>query len=312
MALAFSTALLVELRPVADARSKGAYLAQLWQAPNDIAERDLFFGPGGRARVPAPDGTFAFVARKTSGTNPGYDVQDGRGGEWSVKLDEEAQTEVVVSRILWAIGFHQPATYYVARWTMTGRDAGPQPPGRFRFEPPESKVVGAWSWYDNPFVGTRPYGGLIVAQLVFNNWDLKTPNNKIYEPLHAGAPGRSYVVRDLGASLGSARQFRLLTWLHVRNKQGTKNDLEAFERQGFITGVDGERVDFDYSGLDGRLLRGVVLADVRWLCGWLARLSDKQWDDAFRAAEYDPETRDRYIRKIKEKIAEGLTVSSAP
>ena len=38
-------------------------------------------------------------------------------------------------------------------------------------------------------------------------------------------------------------------------------------------------------------------------------LTDTQWDDAFRAADYSPDVRARYIKKIKAKIAEGLAVS---
>jgi hypothetical protein len=38
----------------------------------------------------------------------------------------------------------------------------------------------------------------------------------------------------------------------------------------------------------------------------LARLTDRQWDDAFRAAGYSPDIRARYIRKIKSNIREGL------
>jgi len=41
----------------------------------------------------------------------------------------------------------------------------------------------------------------------------------------------------------------------------------------------------------------------------LSRVTDSQWEDAFRAADYSPEERARYIRKIKAKIAEGLAVS---
>jgi hypothetical protein len=40
----------------------------------------------------------------------------------------------------------------------------------------------------------------------------------------------------------------------------------------------------------------------------MARLSDEQWDDAFRAAGYDDAQRTRYIAKIKTKVAQGLAV----
>src|SRR5215213_7392255 len=85
-----------------------AVIAELWQAPTDMTNRDLFHGPGGPELVPLP-GTYAFVSKKTTGKNHGYDVRDSLGRLWAVKLGEEAQTEVVVSRVLWAIGFPQPA-----------------------------------------------------------------------------------------------------------------------------------------------------------------------------------------------------------
>jgi hypothetical protein len=117
-----------------------AVIAQLWQAPDDLERRDLVDGPGGAELTPAAV-PYAFVAEKTSGKNPGYDVRDPQGRLWSVKLGEEAQSEVVVSRVLWAVGFHQPPTYYVAHWKMSGFGAADKPAGRFRAE-----VAGEESW----------------------------------------------------------------------------------------------------------------------------------------------------------------------
>ena len=91
----------------------------LWQEPTDLSSRDLFAGPGGSSARPTPEATYEFVAHKTSGTNPGYDVRTDDGRLWSVKLGEEAQPEVVTSRLLWAMGFHQPPTYYLDRLTLS-------------------------------------------------------------------------------------------------------------------------------------------------------------------------------------------------
>jgi hypothetical protein len=126
------------------------------------------------------DASFAFVARDTSGWSPGFDVRSEDGTDWRVKLGPEAQSEVVSSRVLWAIGFHRPPTYFLERWALTGIESGPQPPGRFRPSLANRKVTGDWSWYENPFVGSRAFGGLIVANLILNSWDWKTSNNKIH------------------------------------------------------------------------------------------------------------------------------------
>ena len=87
--------------------------------------RDLFHGPGGKDLLPRST-AFTFIAEDTTGFSPGFDVRDESGMEWSVKTGPEAQTEVVTSRILWAIGFHQPPTYYVEDWSLTGGLAGAQ------------------------------------------------------------------------------------------------------------------------------------------------------------------------------------------
>jgi hypothetical protein len=223
----------------------------LWRAPSDLESRDLFHGVGGAALAPRLV-TYNFMAKKKTGTNPGYDVRDPQGRLWSVKLGDEAQSEVATSRILWAIGFHQPPIYYIKKWRLSGADEADQPPGRFRLELPSHAVVGEWSRYENPFIGSRQFAALITVNLLLNNWDLKTPNNRIYVVTDQdGVRDQWYVVRDLGASLGKAHQPRFLTWFpFMRQKQGSKNTVEDFESQGFVKAVQGESVDFDYRGLD--------------------------------------------------------------
>ena len=286
-------------------------LSELWQEPDDIGSRDLFYGAGGRAIVPKGP-SFAFVAADTTGFSPGFDVKDSGGLEWSVKTGPEAQAEVTTSRILWAIGFHQPATYYVESWTLTGAQAGEQPAGRFRPKLEAEEVVGDWSWYENPFIGARPFAGLVVANLVLNDWDWKTSNNKIYSVTSGtGKVERRFVVRDVGASLGKTTYPRILKWFRLRGfGQGTRSDLPGFEEQGFITTVDGGRVTFDYRGIYRDVINRVTPADVAWTCALMARLSDQQWDDAFRAGGYSADERRRYVGKIKEKIGQGLALAA--
>ena len=274
-------------------------------------QRDLVTGPGGQALAPPPDGTYQFVAFKTTGTNPGYDVRDASGRLWSVKLGIEAQSEVTTSRILWAMGFHQPATYYVPQFILSGAETGTKVQARFRSDVEPWRATGEWSWYANPFADTQPFRGLIVAQLVLNAWDLKTSNNRIYEAADSLVrPGRQFMVRDVGASLGQARQFPLFTLLGTRGLQGTKNNIADFEQQGFITGVDGDRVRFDYRGRNGVLINLLRVADVIWACELLSRIPDGHWQAAFRAGHYSAADSERFIRKIKEKIAQGLALRS--
>jgi|SRR5688572_9954324 hypothetical protein len=281
---------------------------ELWVEPADLESRDLFRGPADGPTPPAESGSFAFVTKDTSGRSPGYDVRDGAGVIWSVKLGHEAQSEVVSSRLLWAIGFHQPPTNYIGSWTLTGGpEPGPQTGGRFRPEVDQWKAAAEWKWAEFPHAATAANAGLLVAQMMLNNWDLKNSNNKVIERPQ-GSPSRLYLVRDLGAALGSNEQVKWLRWTQLRFQQGTKNDIEGFEESGFIDGVEDGYVKFSYSGPNKPLVSRITPAHVRWTSQLMARLSDKQWQDAFRAGGYPPEDAARYIAKFKAKIAQGLAL----
>ncbi len=285
-------------------------VSQLWRQPDDLETRDLLVGPA--AGVPKPDpARFTLIKADPTGFSPGYDVRDAAGMEWSVKLGPEAQTEVVASRILWAIGFHQVPTYYLTDWSMEGGPGGHPGPGRFRPALPNTKVVGDWAWNENPFTHTQPFRGLVVANLIINNWDWKASNNRIYDVTGSDGTGeRRYVVRDLGASFGKSDAPVLARVLGARIAQGNRNNLEDFEGQGFIKAVAGDRVEFDYGGIYKHIVETVTAADVLWTCRLLARLSDEQWRAAFTAGGYPPDQSARFIAKLKSKIAEGLALKS--
>jgi len=284
------------IRSTADKPLTAAEQTQLWMNPGDITARDLFFGPGGKQRAPDPRATYKVLAFDASGNSKGYDVQDPQGREWKIKVGEEVQPEIVASRLLWAIGFHQPATYVVPILKLDGgryEDNGGF--ARLRFKEGH-KSAGDWSWHQNPFVGTRPLKGLLVANLIMNNWDLKSTQNRIYlmddsEP----EPSRRYVVQDLGAAFGKSR------W-----PTGSKSKIDDFESQNLIRRVHANAIDFDYHARHKELFKDITLADVAWTCRLFARLSDQQWDDAFRAGGYTEDVRRRYIAKLKSKVQEGL------
>jgi hypothetical protein len=108
------------LRSAASAPLTRAELSELWQEPDDLASRDLFHGPGGPAGVPLPDSVWRFKSEDLTGFSRGYDVTGPDGVEWDVKVGPETQTEIVASRIVWAVGYHQPPTYFVTRWRLAG------------------------------------------------------------------------------------------------------------------------------------------------------------------------------------------------
>ncbi|MFA5910973.1 MAG: hypothetical protein WC815_19525 [Vicinamibacterales bacterium] len=274
-----------------------ANLSELWQDPGDIAARDLRWGRGGQALAPSADVEYAFKAIDAVGYSAGYDVVDPEGRPWDVKTGDEGQPEVIASRLLWAVGYHQPVVYYLPEWRLTN---GPVPrplPGRFRLES-DHAALGDWSWNENPFKGTRELRGLVLANLLINNWDLKSSNNKfLMVPMPAGTE-RWFVVQDLGASFGKT------AW-----PIGTRNRLEDFESQRFVLGVQDGRVQFDYHARHRELLEDLAPADVLWILGLFNRITDQQWNDVFSAAAMSADTSSRYIRKMKAKIQEGLALS---
>jgi hypothetical protein len=175
--------------------------------------------------------------------------------------------------------------------------------------PTPKKVLDRWEFDEHPLSNTRQMKGLLVALMMLNNWDLKDSNNKVYETSAGeGGPRRMYIVRDLGASLGSNEQAKWIRWLGIRGQQGSKNDLEGFLESGFIDEVENGRVKFSYSGPNKPLVSNISVDDVRWTAQLMSRLSDEQWKDAFRAAGYAEADSARFIARLKEKVAQGLAL----
>lgn len=280
----------------ANPKSRRATIDELWKDPGNIAARDLRWGRGGKELAPAPNSEFEFKGSDTTGYSPGYDVVDSAGRKWDVKISDEGQTEVMASRLFWAIGFHQPVVYFVSEWTMKNGPVSRPNSGRFRLSS-DHDADGDWSWTDNPFRGTRQFKGLIVANLIINNWDLKPSQNRIYTEVRN--PSRWFVVQDLGASFGKT------AW-----PVGNRNNIDDFESQQLVLGVDNGRVQFDYHARHRELLEDITPADVVWVCRLFNRITDKQWADLFAGAAIAPEVGLRYTRKIKSKIQEGLALQS--
>jgi len=130
--------------------------------------------------------------------------------------------------------------------------------------------------------------------------DLKTSNNSVYDVTRGGGVERWYVVRDLGTSLGATNRFNPMP-----------NRPEKFEQKRFVTGVRNGFVEFgDYDAVHSDLVdRRISLDDVRWATQLLARLSERQWTDAFRGAGYTPELTGRYVQRILQKIGEGRALA---
>jgi len=144
-------------------------MAEFWIEPG-AERRDLFGGPRAvDALHPEPDARYEVLERDTRGFSITYHLRDARGREWHAKIGPEAQTEVVASRIVWGLGYHEVPSYFIERWIAVEKSKG-SVLGGARFRPRELglKSLGSWSWQQNPFVGTRPYNGLLVVMMILN------------------------------------------------------------------------------------------------------------------------------------------------
>ena len=295
----------------------------LWQHPGNIPARDLRFGPGSTEL--APVAPFTFLEEDKDGESPKFEVRDARGVHWTVKLGEEAQAETVATRLVWSVGYFAEEAYYFDNARIEnlprlsrGQDyvaQGNTVVGA-RFEPKRQHVKRGpmWDWMDNPFEGTKELSGLKILMILLNNYDARKENNRI---LFVNAPRQEarYCVTDLGATLGRSGGL---------GGKRSKNNLKDFLSTRFVMGVEDGAVEFDYDTRPTKLghlsvlyppyyrsqvkkekaMRGIPIAHARWIGSLLSQLTNKQLDDAFRAAGYGEEIRGAYVQALQERIAQ--------
>jgi len=289
--------------------------AALWHDRGDVASLNLLYGAGSQERQPA--GTFTFVKEDKQGTAPKFEIVDGQGVHWKAKLGEETKSETAASRLVWAAGYFTDEDYYLAEMRVEkmpkldrGRkfvsDDGVIHGVRLERIITGQKKNGNWSWFKNPFVGTKEMNGLRIMMALINNWDLKEINNAIYSQPGEGA---RYVVADLGATFGETGNPV------VRSK----SNPDDYSDSHFIQKVTAEHVDFylssrplfitaiDVSNYATRthmqdIVKEIPVADAKWLGKLLESLTDEQIRDCFRAGGYSPEDVEGNAATVKERI----------
>ena len=91
----------------------------LWE-PVNIAERDLYLGPGGEEMKPDLS-KIAFIEEEKQGHNKKYRIKDAKGQVWIAKFGSEAQPETAAVRILYGIGYKTEINYLVPSLTIPGK-----------------------------------------------------------------------------------------------------------------------------------------------------------------------------------------------
>ena len=286
----------------------------LWRDRGEVAALDILDGPGGKEHQPGTN--FRFIKESKSGTSPKFDVEDENGAKWKVKLGHEVKSETAATRLVWAAGYLADEDYYRPQIRVQGMkrlsrgqeyvsDGGLVREALLERQDGRKKLKN-WSWYDNPFVGTREFNGLRVMMALINNWDLKEINNGVYD--EGGAEGR-YVISDLGASLGR-------TGNSFARSRGV---MEDYAETKFIKKVTPEYVDFVMHSRPFFLTifyfpqyrsrtrmesvaKHIPIADARWLGNRLGQFSPEQIRDCFRAAGFSPAEVEGYTRVVMQRI----------
>src|SRR5256714_3726383 len=300
----------------------------LWRNPGNMRNRDLYYGPGSAELAPKPP--FRFVKEVKEGGMPKFEVEDARGTKWRVKLGPEPQAETAATRLVWAAGYNAEESYYFNRAQIDGMKKlsrgqkfvqGESVVGA-RFEPRRKDVERGkeWSWRNNPYKGTRELNGLKTMMVLTSNWDIFKKNNRVLYDKNTGE-GR-YTVTDLGATMGKAAGI---------GNGRSKNDVRGYTRQRTIGKVDGSNVKFNYDVRPKKLglisvfyppyfirqhkatktMNKVPVQDAAWIGTKLSQLSDDQLRDAFRAAGYDRQTQEAYVRALRNRIDELAKLSDA-
>lgn len=280
----------------------------LWREPSDIASRDLLHGPGGERMKPDLS-RITFVREEKGGYSKKYRIKDGRGRTWVAKIGKEAQSETAAVRLVWAAGYVSEINYLVPRLTIEGK--GTFENVRLEARPENVDRVEEWQWISNPFAGKRELQGLKVLMALMENWDLKDSNNRILAVRNGNRNELQYVVSDLGTTFGKTGGQKS-PMAFIRSIKGSRNEPEDYVKDEFIDEVEGNTVRLDYSGKNESLMRDISIADARWIGGWLARLSDRQIQDAFRAANYTPEEVRMLSGAVRKRITQLVNLKPGP
>lgn len=272
----------------------------LWREPTDISSRDLLLGPGGEQMKPDLS-KVTFIKEETGGYSKKYRVKDARGRVWVAKIGKEAQSETAAVRLVWAVGYVSEINYLAPSVTIDTK--GTFENVRFEARPENVDRLDAWKWINNPFAGKRELQGLKVLMALMENWDLKDDNNRVLWVKNAGGNELRYIVSDLGTTFGkTGGQSSPMAFF--RSIKGSRNEPKDYVSDAFVKTVEGNLVRLDYDGKNSDLMNNISVADAKWIGGLLSRLSDRQIEDAFRAANYSAEEVRMLAGAVRKRINE--------
>ncbi len=248
------------------------------------------------------------------GSNPKVKVKDAAGRHWGVKWGSEVNSEVFATRLAWAAGYYVEPAYFVGSGVIHGVTKLERAKhhvshdGSFidaRFELKEKHVTKlkddkSWRWNENPFVGTKELNGLKIIMMLTSNWDSKDQrdvkrgsNTAIFNYDDTGES--RYLVTDWGGSMGK--------WGNYFSRE--KWDCHGFTEQNkhFIRKVKDGMVEFGYSGQHTDSLKdNISVNDVKWLVGFIGRITDAQLRAGLVASGATPKEVECFTDAVRNRI----------
>jgi hypothetical protein len=271
--------------------------AVMWEKVR-IDQRDLFYGPGGREMEPDLS-RITFIKEETGGHNKKYRIKDGAGRVWVAKLGREAQPETVAVRLLWALGFKTEINYLVPNLTIPGK--GTFKNVRLEARPDNIERLGNWNWKSNPFMGKNEFQGLKIMMVFMHNWDIIEINNNVLGTIGRSGQELQYIVGDLGRTFGRLGNNNLPIIYRLGRTTGRP---KHYAKSILVRDVEKGRIELSYKGKLRGIFKDISVSNGRWLADLLLQLSDRQIEDAFRAANYSPADIAIYKKAVKAKIVE--------
>lgn len=258
----------------------------------------------------SPTPPYTFLSEEMGGTSPKVRVRDAKGTEWRVKGGHDVKAETFITRFVSALGYYAETTFFLAQGKMRGvpalqRASGfIQPDGSFTwaaFEKIENdaQFTGSWSWLDPALQRTRELNGLKILVMLFSNWDNKDSRDEAKGSntsiLQFAGGRRVYFVNDWGQSFGEwGRYFGRSNWNCREYREQTPQ---------FVNGVNRGFVRFGYGGAHTEDFKdGIRVDDVRWLMGYLGRISDAQIRAGLRDAGASHDEAECFTAALRTRI----------
>ena len=161
-----------------------------------------------------------------TGFSMGLTVEGPGGRKWSAKMPPEAPTEVVASRLLWGLGYHQPPIYYVGQ-VERGRRARPESAAARRgsaSRKPDLHGLDAddiWSYYTQPV--RRHQGAERAARAAGDAGQLRS-EGRAERALHADGAVRGGVALVRRARPGAVLRPHRRARRAARRRQGVRGN----------------------------------------------------------------------------------------